>query len=78
MNANDKKELKLLLCEVVDERMEELYIDRERHHNEHMWIQDMMRWSNEIKSSILKCVIKTMVVGIIAVLITGFLVYKGD
>lgn len=78
MNAADKEELKLILSGVLEEKNKDFYIDREQHYEDHMWLHEMIKWSNEIKSSVLKCIVKAIVVGVIALLITGFLISRGN
>ncbi len=75
--ANDEK-TKKILSKILDDKIEQFYVDRERHHAEHMWLQEMMKWSNEIKSSVLKSIVKAVVLGIVALIIAGFIVYKGS
>lgn len=78
MNSVDKEDFKLLLSGVLEEKNKEFYVNRKQHYEDHMWLHEMLKWSNEIKSSVLKCFVKAIVVGVIALLITGFLISRGN
>lgn len=75
----DEKLLKKIIVEVFDEKFASFYIVPEKHYQDHLWLSDLIRWSDKTKSSILKTIIGSIVAGIIFLLILGFATfYKGS
>ncbi len=73
----DKKDLKTALTEVLDEKFTQFFVPPERHYQEHLWLQDLMCWTNKIKSSALRTLVSSIVAGVITLIIIGFVIFSG-
>lgn len=74
----DEATLKKVLAEVFDEKFAQFYIPPERHYREHLWLQDLMSWSDKIKSSALRTIVSSIVGGILVLIVIGFIVFSGS
>jgi len=73
----DEKTIKKALNDVLEEKFTQFFVPPERHYQEHLWLRDLMCWTNKIKSSALKTIVTSIVGGIITLLIIGFVVFSG-
>lgn len=60
------------VCAAIDRKLGEYYIPSERHYHDHMFLESVMEWTNEIKTTALKTIVRSAVTGIMVLLILGF------
>lgn len=74
----DKETLKEVVTEVIDAKFASFYVDPEKHYQEHLWLSNLISWSDKAKTSVMKTIIGVVVTGILGLLAIGFvLFYKG-
>lgn len=69
----DKALIKEAVKEALKEELGQFYIQREEHYQHHLFIAQMIKWSENIKFKILGVIIKAIVIGIIALIVGGFI-----
>lgn len=67
-----KDELKAAIKEALDEEIKPFYIDRERHYQDHQFLESLQNWVGSIGSATLKTLISTVVAGLLILLLLGF------
>jgi hypothetical protein len=59
----------------IDAKLGQFYIDRETHFKDHEWIQELRKWSDEIKGTVLRSFVKIVITAMIGLTILGFIVW---
>jgi len=70
---SDKEIIKEAIREFIEEEDKTFFVDRETHYQDHLFISDLREWCEGIKSTFWKTIAKAVVMGIIALLILGFI-----
>lgn len=68
----DKDEITAAVREAIEQEFGHMKIDTEIHYKQHLWIKDMMEWTESIKSELWKTIVRTAVKTIIFLLFVGF------
>lgn len=73
---SSEERLKAIIAEAVksaiDERAEKFYIPSEKHYQDHMFLEDLISWTDEIKATTLRTIVKSFVTAIIILIVLGF------
>lgn len=69
----DKEIIKEAIRELLEEENKSFFVERESHYQDHLFIKDMRDWCEGIKSTFWKTTAKAVVMGIIGLLILGFI-----
>ncbi len=69
--------IKKAVTEAMNEQMKDFYIDREKHYQHHEFISGMIEWSQSWKSTCLRAMANAIVLGIIGLLIYGYIAWGG-
>ena len=67
------EELELAVGRAIDNKLGQFYIDREQHYQDHYFIHEWRKWTEEAKGTVLRAVLKLLTVGAIGLLIIGFI-----
>ena len=59
----------------IDQKLGQFYIDRETHYQDHQFIQQFRKWTEEAKGTALRVVVKTIAAGAIILILLGFIVW---
>lgn len=78
MTKDEKDEIVRAFQETIDAKVKEFYIDREVHYNQHQFIESFMKWTDRTQSVVLKTVVTVAVIGVIGLLILGFVFWGRD
>jgi len=74
----DERILKKVVSEVIDDKFASFYIDPEKHYQEHLWLSNLICWSDKAKTTVMRTVIGIIVTSMLGLLVIGFvLFYKG-
>lgn len=74
----DEKRLKQIMTEVIDDKFASFYVDPEKHYQEHLWLSDLIAWSDKVKTSAIKSIVRCVVVAMLGLMVIGFgFFYKG-
>lgn len=57
----------------IEAKLGQFYIDREEHYADHQFIKAFRRWTDEAKGTVLRAVVKTLVVAGFLLLLLGFI-----
>lgn len=57
----------------VEKELGQYKVPKEQHYQQHLWIKDMMDWSDTIKNSAIKSVVGVIVVGVLGIMMLGFI-----
>ncbi len=68
-------EVEAAVGRAIDRKLGQFYIDRETHYKDHEFIQGLRKWSEEAKGTVLRSVVKTLVIGTIFLMILGFILW---
>lgn len=68
----EKEQLKEALREVIDEKKSEFWVDAEIHYQHHQFISNWMAWSDNIKSTTVKTIVRVVVSALLALMAVGF------
>lgn len=68
-------QIKAAVKEVMDERMKEFYIEREKHYQHHQFLEGFIAWTSSIKSTVLKTIVGLVVTALIGLVVLGFAVW---
>lgn len=69
--------VKVAVKEALQEELKDFYIDRETHYEQHKFIEEMMRYTEQCKGVVLKTIVTTIMGGAIALMIIGFALKHG-
>ena len=72
----DRDELKGIIKEVIDEGLKPLFIEREQHYQDHLFIRDLREFVDSIKSTALKTIVRVVIVAILGLLAVGFAIWS--
>lgn len=71
----DHDAIKAAMTEVIDEKMKDFWIERERHYKHHEFITEMICWTDKFKSATMKAVVNCIVVALLSAIAIGFIVW---
>lgn len=71
----EKEIIKEAIKEALKEELGSFFIEREEHYQHHLWISQMIKWSDSIKSKVIGTVVKLFVTGIIVLVVMGFILW---
>ena len=60
----------------IESKLGDFFIDRETHYQDHMFLKDLREWFNDIKSTVIKTVIRMIIFCGLGLMIAGFAVWK--
>jgi hypothetical protein len=69
------EEVEAAVGRAIDNKLGQFYIDRETHYQDHQFISELRKWSEEAKGTVLRAVLKFITYGLIGLLIIGFIVW---
>ena len=73
------EEIEAAVGRAIDSKLGQFYIDREAHYQDHHFIQEFRKWTEQAKGTVLSVAIKTLVTMAIGLLVLGFLFWgKGN
>ena len=59
----------------IDKKLGQFYIDRETHYQDHLFLRELRKWSEEVKGTVLRTTLKFVVASLIGLLILGFILW---
>jgi len=71
----DEETIKRIIKTAMEESLDKYYVDRETHYQHHVWLKQLIDWSNNIKSSFWGTLVKSFVCGLMALLVLGFIAF---
>lgn len=71
----DRELIKSAVVEALEEKLGEFYIEREKHFQHHQFIDGVMTFSENIKSTACKTVITTMIIGTATIILMGLIAW---
>lgn len=71
MTPDDKADLKAAIKEAFEEELKPLYVDREQHYEDHLFLKDFREVLESIKSNTLKTIVLVIIVGLCGAITTG-------
>lgn len=71
----DAEVIKEAVKAAMDEKMAEYWVDREKHYQHHEFIDSLIKWADRVSDTTVKAVITAIVMGILALLVLGFIFY---
>ena len=72
----DEKTLKRIVADVIDDKFASFYVDPEKHYQEHLWLSDIIAWSDKVKTSVIKSIVRCVVVGMLGLMVVGFVLFS--
>ncbi len=72
----DKDLIKQAIAEVLDEKLAHFWIEREKHYRHHLWIDEMIAWMDQCKSTIVHTVTRCLVTALIGFIVMGFIFWN--
>lgn len=73
----DHDSIKAAVCEAIDEKLADFWIEREKHYQHHEFITEMISWTDRFKSTTMKAIINCVVGAVIFAMAIGFVVWGG-
>ncbi len=71
MTPTQKNEIKEAVKEVIDSELKPLYVERQKHYEEHMFIRELMKFTEALKSNSIMVIVKLTILGVFGVVGTG-------
>jgi hypothetical protein len=68
-----KELIKQAVKEALQEEIKPFYVDREIHYQHHEFIGELIQWSNKIKTTAIGTIVRTLIWGLIGLIILGFI-----
>lgn len=68
----DREDIKTAVKEALQEEMKTFYVEREQHYQDHQFIKEFREWCTDTKSTVSKTLIKMLVIGILSLVVIGF------
>lgn len=83
MEPKDLEELKIAVANAASEataititqELGQYKVPKEQHYQDHLWINQMITWQNNIKSSIWKSIMSILVAAIFMLMVWGFIMW---
>ena len=73
----EKHEIKAAIKEAFDEEIKPLYVEREQHYQDHLFITELRGFLDNIKNTTVKVTIRAIITIIIGGCVAGFIWSKG-
>ena len=81
MDLKEKKEIASIVSSAVstavavavEKELGQYKVPKEQHYQDHMWIKEVMEWTDTIKNSVVKSAVNIMVLGFFGILLLGFI-----
>lgn len=73
MEEQERKDMKDLIKEAMDDKLRDFWIDREEHYEHHKFIGELIKWLQDCKSTASKTLVKGIILTIIGLIILGFI-----
>lgn len=70
-----REELKTIIKEAIDEKLNEFWIDREEHYKQHQFLSSLMKWSETCSNTIVRTCIKCFVSALLILTVAGFIAW---
>lgn len=61
--------------EALNEEVKSFYVDRETHYQDHQYLKELREWTESIKSTARRTIVKAIVTAIIGLIVLGFAVW---
>ena len=61
--------------EAVHNELGQYKVPKEQHYNDHIWLESMRKWQENVKSQITKTVIGILISALFALLVYGFILF---
>lgn len=71
MTPNEKSDLKAAIKEAFDEELKPLYIDREQHYQDHLFLKELRLLLDSIKNNTVKTIVIVLITGLVGAITTG-------
>lgn len=72
-----KEELRQVVAEAVHETLQGLYVNRQQHYEDHLFLKDLREFAVTCKSTVLKWVLRFVLSIVTALFILGFVAWHG-
>lgn len=70
-----KYEIKQVIEDAIEEKMQQYWVDRETHYRQHDFIDRLMSWSDTISNSFLRAIATALTMAIIGLILLGFILW---
>ena len=68
----EREAIKEAVKEALQEELKAFYIDRELHYQQHKWLGDVIRYSDQCKSAVIKAFITIVISSALGLMFLGF------
>lgn len=71
----NKDEIKQIIEDAIEEKMQQYWVDREKHYQQHDFIDRLMSWADTISNSFLRAIATAITLAIIGLIVLGFILW---